>query len=106
MSFFDGAKVDWRFSVRSDAVGITEKYFENSAIKSALKIIEIAMECNGVLYPVGIKHQKAKEGYSVCYFAILFKNDKKRLCFAIALCFHLIFLFRIGIIEMYLLYIM
>ena len=80
MSFFDGAKVDWRFSVRSDAVpivdavGITEKYFENSAIKSALKIIEIAMECNGVLYPVGIKHQKAKEGYSVCYFAILFKN--------------------------------
>ena len=41
MSFFDGAKVDWCFSVRSDAVpvvdavGITEKYFENSAIKSA-----------------------------------------------------------------------
>ena len=32
------------------------------------------MECNGVLYPVGIKHQKAKEDYSVCYFAILFKN--------------------------------
>ena len=80
MSFFYEAKVDWCFSVRSeavpvvDAIGTTKKCFENSAIKSALKIIEIARECNGVLYPVGIKHQKAKEGYSVCYFAILFKN--------------------------------
>ena len=80
MSFFDGIQVDWCFSVRSeavpvvDAIGITERYFENSAIKSALKIIEIARECNGVLYPVGIKHQKAPEGYIVCYFAVLFKN--------------------------------
>ena len=80
MIFYGGAQVDWSFSVRSevvpvvDAIGITEKYFENSAIKSALKIIEIAKECNGVLYPVGIKHQRAPEGYMVCYFAVLFKN--------------------------------
>lgn len=85
MSFFYAVKVDWCFSVRSeavpiiDAIGTTKKCFENSAIKSALKIIKIANECNGVLYPVGIEHQKAKRGYSVCYFAILFKskNDMK-----------------------------
>lgn len=81
---YDGVRQNWCFAVRGslpivDVTGIINVDSEELILKSAVKIIEIAEECNGILYPNGIVHQTVPRDLvscMICYFAVLFKEDK------------------------------
>ena len=81
---YDCVRQNWCFAIRDylpivDVTGIINVNSEELILSSAVIIIEIAEECNGVLYPNGIKHPivpKDLVNCMICYFALLFKEEK------------------------------
>ena len=79
--FINAFRVNWMFKRRDllpivDVVGILPSNNPKIILNSAVKIIGFAEECNGILYPSGIKRPRPQEDCTICYFAILFTDTK------------------------------